>query len=1012
MAGQSIMDRVVAARHSIAGQGLAKSVCKATTEEIIGPKKKHLDYLLQCTNEPNVSIPQMADLLIERTQHQSWVVVFKSLVSIHNLMNYGNERFTQYLASNNCSFNLSGFVDKGGVQGYDMSTYIRRYAKYLNEKAVSYRLMAFDFCKVKRGKEDGLLRTMNTEKLLKTLPVLQQQLDALLEFDCTPNELTNGVITACFMLLFKDLIRLFACYNDGIINLLEKYFDMNKKQCKDGLDLYKRFLVRMDKVSEFLKVAENMGIDKGDIPDLAKSIKGNAKSAPASLLDALEQHLASLEGKKGVATTPTSASKPAGFASALNTMTTNTFNVSEAEKKKILEEETQYLQKLKASDETQPSVEPEGEAGGENIFELKAKESSSPQQAQASSANNPFTAPSPASSGAQANLFGSPTDPSGPTSSSSAAAGGGAKPSDDLLSLGGNPFMGNVQTAMASAYTAPPPAANNNPFGTAGFQTNGFTAAPAATNNGGGSFTSEADFAKVFSNGGTNAQAGSGFGATPSIAQVAKAPPGLELASPLDLLDGSGGQSVSPGLPSEFGAGPLQQPSPAPPSGGSPFAEFETSAESHNISPTPSPIPGFGTPSPLMGRAPSPLSGLDDSANLFGPGVPAPQQPPMPAGLGGPPTVSPSGGFFGGPAPVMPGMGMVSSGGTGQYYGQPMAQPSVPVAIPGANIASARAGIGAQAPGSPSLSMGVGGSPVRIMTRGGKSPAASLSSSPSGPGLEDAVKALGLSMSPSKSAAGKSMGGAAGATARPVSPGHAMVSAGGLPPMGSGYVMTGDGMEGGQQQQRAPDEVGAEKEANLSGQGLSAGPSPVVPGPASSFDAFGDVLQPMNKSSPNHAAPNQPQAQGLGSDLDSSLASLATNLSVSGGASQLKKDHQWQPKGESKLTGGSAFQRQPIAQSTTPAAPAAWGQPGFQQPGIQPMGAPGAPMMYNQPMGAPMGQPMMQPMMGMPQQGMAMPGMYAAPQRMPMMGPGFQQPQQPQPQPGAGGNVNDPFGAL
>lgn len=58
------------------------------------------------------------------------------------------------------------------------------------------------------------------------------------------------------MLLFRDLIRLFACYNDGIINLLEKYFDMNKKQCKDALDLYKKFLVRMDRVAEFLKVAE------------------------------------------------------------------------------------------------------------------------------------------------------------------------------------------------------------------------------------------------------------------------------------------------------------------------------------------------------------------------------------------------------------------------------------------------------------------------------------------------------------------------------------------------------------------------------------------------------------------------------------------------------------------------------------------------------------------------------------------------------------------------------------
>jgi len=40
------------------------------------------------------------------------------------------------------------------------------------------------------------------------------------------------------------------------INLPEKYFDMNKKQCRDALDLYKKFLIRMDRVGEFLKVAE------------------------------------------------------------------------------------------------------------------------------------------------------------------------------------------------------------------------------------------------------------------------------------------------------------------------------------------------------------------------------------------------------------------------------------------------------------------------------------------------------------------------------------------------------------------------------------------------------------------------------------------------------------------------------------------------------------------------------------------------------------------------------------
>lgn len=38
--------------------------------------------------------------------------------------------------------------------------------------------------------------------------------------------------------------------------IVEKYFDLNRKQCKEGLEIYKKFLVRMDKTAEFLKVAE------------------------------------------------------------------------------------------------------------------------------------------------------------------------------------------------------------------------------------------------------------------------------------------------------------------------------------------------------------------------------------------------------------------------------------------------------------------------------------------------------------------------------------------------------------------------------------------------------------------------------------------------------------------------------------------------------------------------------------------------------------------------------------
>nr|XP_029485100.1 clathrin coat assembly protein AP180-like isoform X1 [Oncorhynchus nerka] len=289
MSGQTLTDRIAAAQYSLTGSEVARAVCKATTHEQTAPKKKHLEYLIEATKETNVNIPQMADTLFERATNASWVVVFKALITTHHMMVAGNERFLQFLASRNTLFNLSNFLDKTGSHGYDMSTFIRRYSRYLNEKAFAYRQMSFDFGRVKKGAE-GVMRTMPVEKLLKGMPTLQSQIDALLEFDVHPNELTNGVINACFLLMFKDLIKLYACYNDGIINLLEKFFQMKRGQCKDGLEIYKRFLTRMTRVSEVFKIAETIGIDKNDIPELTQ--------APESLLQSLETHLNTLEGKK------------------------------------------------------------------------------------------------------------------------------------------------------------------------------------------------------------------------------------------------------------------------------------------------------------------------------------------------------------------------------------------------------------------------------------------------------------------------------------------------------------------------------------------------------------------------------------------------------------------------------------------------------------------------------------------------------------------------------------------
>ncbi|XP_020711368.1 phosphatidylinositol-binding clathrin assembly protein unc-11 isoform X3 [Athalia rosae] len=900
MAGQTINDRLLAARHSIAGQGLAKSVCKATTEELIGPKKKHLDYLIHCTNEPNVSIPQLANLLIERSQNTNWTVVFKALITVHHMLCYGNERFTQYLASSNSTFQLSSFLDKSGVQGYDMSPFIRRYAKYLNEKALSYRTVAFDFCKVKRGKEDGTLRTMNAEKLLKTLPVLQAQLDSLLEFDCTANDLTNGVINMAFMLLFRDLIRLFACYNDGIINLLEKYFDMNKKQCRDALDLYKKFLIRMDRVGEFLKVAENVGIDKGDIPDLTK--------APSSLLDALEQHLASVEGKKGsAANTPTQTASnrtnvKSGVSALSSTSTafgtaasnarldqTGNGHIDEALRQQALAEEEAAMNQYKAKVQS-PSGGP---------------------------STNPFlSSPTNNSNQPIVDLF----------SAAPATDNQAQKASDDLLQLAGNPFadmFGNGQPQQPQ-----PAPVQNNMWMTNG---NGFGAPPPANNT----FVTDNNFSSVFGNQQDQSTAAAGLAGSvpnPFMSDFPGSGPQSINAANIGLFDNDANLSANE---SQAASGDLFS------AGGQ--ADF---------------FGGDGTVLNSMdgGNGDAVLGSLPGAASsgALGSGKSTATPPPRP-----PPPSSASNGT---PRAMSPAIGGTSSG-------RPTAAAPSKSAFDDLND---------------SIRMALGGSPSR--------PAPVLQQLP--PTASSQQKSLQQQQTAQQGFAMFDMGGSLGGVGQPV--------------MGG----TNPPNYGGPSQAQIPSGYGSPAKQPLSG-----------------FDGMGSVLKPSTTVSGanNVSAAGQTANTGTGGkvltgDLDSSLASLAQNLSINKSAQQQVKGMQWNsPKNAAKTGGQTGWTPQPMA-ATTGAGYRPMGQGMTQLPPTPSMGFPTQTTMTLGMQGMPMGMQGMRPMMGaMPGAPVASGGMMVtggtAPTMMgapsPMMGAPLQQQQTHSTVQSQANAVQlDPFGAL
>ncbi|KAF5402279.1 Phosphatidylinositol-binding clathrin assembly protein, partial [Paragonimus heterotremus] len=277
-------------------------------------------------------------------------------------------RFSQFIASNNCHFYLPSLTDRNSFQAHGIAAFIRPYAKYLDEKAASYREIAFDLCRLKLGKEDGSIRTMPQTKLFKTLPVIENQIDALLAFDATSNELVNTVLRVAHLHLYRDLIRLYAVYNEAMINLIGRYFTMSKRDCRTSLNCYKSFLKRMESMNAFVKVAESA--DTSGLPSSHENDCITFQPVPSSVLEALEQHLTNLESHKQIDTNPFSSRLPVEKSADLSTpqfsspesghknadgapmITTDVsqkLTLTDAERKRIIEEERARLEMFVSS---------------------------------------------------------------------------------------------------------------------------------------------------------------------------------------------------------------------------------------------------------------------------------------------------------------------------------------------------------------------------------------------------------------------------------------------------------------------------------------------------------------------------------------------------------------------------------------------------------------------------------------------------------------------------------------
>lgn len=442
----NVADKAVAFKNEVTGSTTRKIVCKASNHDLAGPKKKHVDYLINMTNDPNCSMATLADYIFERMKNTSWVVVFKNLIMTHNLMTLGNEKFLQCLATRANSILLDSFTDRTDTMATEMSVFVRRYSKYLSCMCTSYKTLALDLCRLPRGEETPL-RSQDPIKLLKTTSVIQEQLDLMMNMEISSNDLTNGVINTAFLMLYKDLVKLYAVYNDALINVLEKFFEMSKPQCKEAMAAYKKFITRQEPVQRFLQLAEDVGMDKQS--------HLNLRQVPEDLLPALESHLSEMDSiKKATNAQPSPQIKLASEKLAKLHTSSSSATASQDDKTSasatsasvamptassdILEAQRKRFEELKKQTKSPSTTTTDGPS--------KSKEDSLFDQMATTSASKSSPAPERKSGSAMDDL----AELQGFASSSSTST----VPPTNSLAASNNPFQSDTFTSTSSAWSS------------------------------------------------------------------------------------------------------------------------------------------------------------------------------------------------------------------------------------------------------------------------------------------------------------------------------------------------------------------------------------------------------------------------------------------------------------------------------------------------------------------------------------------------------------------------------